>query len=504
MFPSAGDELVVKVEGFLVAVVAFVLTRGVLIDVVYGGGDQSMLAAATRLFPLVLGLGVVAYGVSLAVSTRDRQYVRTVTAWYLLGSLWMLLLVGVAVVDSADPLGQLRQSAVVATAVVGGGVGGLLTGIRSANNRRQRRTLDQQADRAVLLNRLLRHEVLNALTVVRGHAGLLADGSGRLDVVRDNADRIERTVEDVGFLVRTTDETRAALGSVVLGDLLDQCRDHLPDTERVSFADSGETVRVRADEHLETVVTRLVGTALERTTDGQVTVDRSVGETTAELLVSAPGAWLGDHEQEVLSEGLPEYDSPDVDFDVSIARLLVDQYGGSIDVATDGDATTVTVELLRVGAVDTPADSPGVGARSLLYAAGAGLVAGVVMGGILQSSSGQIGVIGGLYGLQTLTIGWITHLFHSVVFAVLFAALRTRYRADIGGSITRSVATGVAYGLGLWLVAAGIVMGLWLNAVGIPSPVPNLGTVSLAGHVVWGAIVGALSHVLDEYTYSSS
>jgi hypothetical protein len=76
--PSAGDELVVKPAGFLIAGVAFVLTRGLLIDVFYSG-DESPLVVVTRLVPLILGLGIVVFGVSLAVSTTSRTYTRTVT-----------------------------------------------------------------------------------------------------------------------------------------------------------------------------------------------------------------------------------------------------------------------------------------------------------------------------------------------------------------------------------------------------------------------------------------
>lgn len=496
MLPSAGDELVVKPEGLLVAAVAFLLTRGLLIDVLYSGTGQPVLVAVTRIVPLVLGLAVVVVGVSLAVGTHTRAYTRTVTVWYLLGSLWMLLLVSLTVVDSADPVGQLRRSSVVASAVVGGGIGGLLVGVRSANNRRHRQSLDRQAEQSVLLNRLLRHEVLNALTAIRGHAELLVEGKGAdrsFEAVADNVDRIEQTVDDVGFIVRTADEAKSALGPVDLTDVLRQCRERLPDDGRTVVADTDDAVRVRADGHLETVVAQLVTTATERTEDGEVTVDLAVDETTVDLVVSAPGDWLSDGERDALANGLPEYDSPDVDFGVSITRLLVAQYGGAIAVSEGASETSVTVELLRVGSDALPANSPGVDAESIGHAAVAGIVAGVFMGALLQGYSGQMGVIGGLYGVETLTIGWTTHLFHSVVFAILFAAIRTRYQFEQGPpSLAGTVGLGVGYGLVLWLGAAGVVMGVWLNAVGIPAPVPNLGLTSLVAHVVWGGTMGAV------------
>jgi hypothetical protein len=63
----------------------------------------------------------------------------------------------------------------------------------------------------------------------------------------------------------------------------------------------------------------------------------------------------------------------------------------------------------------------------------------------------------------------------------------------LGESVGASVAAGVAYGLFLWFVMAGVVMSLWLNAVGVATPLPNLGPASLVGHLLWGGLVGALS-----------
>lgn len=77
----------------------------------------------TRLLPLILGLGIVAFGVCLAVSTRSRSYIWTVAFWYLVGSAWMLILTGVTAFEAADPLAELHRSGVVATAVAGGGIG---------------------------------------------------------------------------------------------------------------------------------------------------------------------------------------------------------------------------------------------------------------------------------------------------------------------------------------------------------------------------------------------
>jgi hypothetical protein len=63
-------------------------------------------------------------------------------------------------------------------------------------------------------------------------------------------------------------------------------------------------------------------------------------------------------------------------------------------------------------------------------------------------------VIGSLYGVGSPLAGWVSHLFHSVVFGLLYAA--------------------------------GVVMPLWLQFVGIEATVPNTTLPGIVSHIVWG------------------
>jgi len=515
MIPSAGDELDVKPAGLLVAGVAFLVTRVLLVDVVFPAPNRSAIVTLARLVPMTTGLATVVVGVSLAVGTREKAYVRTVAAWYLAGSAGAVAVVAAGAPAELGSMMAFRASAIAAGAVVGGGVGGLLIGVQSARGRRRRRLLARRASQVTLLNRLVRHEVLNALTAIRGHAGLLADGEGderSRDAVERNADRIERAVDDVGSLARAIGEERATLGPVDLGAAVDRVRRRFAAADRPirvagdgSAAGEGDgtredgggpefpSVAVRADDHLDTVVAELAALALDRAS-GPVTLGLSVRETTAGFELSAPGSWLDGPARDVLLDGLPLHENPNVAYGVPIVHLLVSEYGGEIDVRDGPDGTTVAVALPRTGRNVPPGDSPGVRPAALRDAAVAGLLAGGAMGLVLRALSGEIGVIGSLYGVPTAAVGWLTHLFHSVVFAIVFVAALTRRRAAAGAA--RLAALGVGYGVLLWLVVAGIVMGVWLNAVGIGVDVPNLSAVSLLAHVVWGLSLGLLVRAL--------
>lgn len=122
-----------------------------------------------------------------------------------------------------------------------------------------------------------------------------------------------------------------------------------------------------------------------------------------------------------------------------------------------------------------------------------GIAGGVVFGALMQST-GTLPAVASLYGLEGLTWAWVAHLFHSVVFGLVFGGIVTgtslRRYAD---SVTASTGLGAAYGVALWLVAAAVVMPLWMGAIGLDAPaIPNLDVMSLGGHLIYGVVLGAV------------
>ncbi|SIR50751.1 hypothetical protein SAMN05421858_2560 [Haladaptatus litoreus] len=122
-----------------------------------------------------------------------------------------------------------------------------------------------------------------------------------------------------------------------------------------------------------------------------------------------------------------------------------------------------------------------------------GLAGGIVFG-ILMQSMGMMPTIASLYGLDGATMGWVAHLFHSIVFGLLFGGIVTMTRLrKYADRIAPTTGLGAVYGVLLWFVAATIVMPLWLGAVGMEMPpVPNFDPMSLVGHLVYGVVLGAV------------
>ena len=201
---------------------------------------------------------------------------------------------------------------------------------------------------------------------------------------------------------------------------------------------------------------------------------------------SQAGPPLPTNHRELLEDGkFPEYDDPTAGFGLQIVRLLVDRYGGSIRVVDD-DGTRIVVDFPRSrGGLDITA-TVGLAFPNLYDATIAGTDAGVAMGVVYAVSTGMLPVIGALYGVEDPVVGWITHLFHSIVFALLFAAGIDRLGTIHEHPSSRMALFGAGWGTILWLVAAGVVMPIWFWAVGLDVPIPNLEAVRWLAHLVWG------------------
>mgnify|MGYP000079584357 FL=1 len=139
----------------------------------------------------------------------------------------------------------------------------------------------------------------------------------------------------------------------------------------------------------------------------------------------------------------------------------------------------------------------------LQHGVAGGLLAGLAMGVLVQVVLGRMTAIGALYtlGEPSLTVGWVAHLFHSVLFGALFAVAggpglveRLAARSPVGDSLDgypAGLLAGTAFATALWAVNIGFVWPVWLETVGLGGPpIPNFAVQPLVGHLVYGALLG--------------
>lgn len=489
--------------GFGIAAVGFLITRLFVAETISVNMPLSFLLVS--LPPLLIGLGVTVFGVILAVGRFSPTYVRTVTIWCGLGVLGLVLLLIATQLRSIllDGMGSTlgNSELLVGNLLLGGAVIGILLGDRSAANARKRRQLKRTANRAAFVNRLLRHDVLNAAAIIEGHAGLLEETPDRSDSVTaidTAAATIKRTITDVGRIASPNEDR--ALTSVPLARTLTTTVADLRETypARTIRVDAvPEELTVVADDRLDIVIEELVDNAVVHGVDPvEITVDTTPQSVAISVVDNGEG--LPEDQRALLTSGaFPEYDDPNAGFGLQAVRLLVERYGGRISVDggtavdADGLAHRIMVRLPRNRVSGSLADTASISRSAVARSTVAGLFAGVCMGGFLQLTAGTLPIIGALYNVSHVGVGWVTHLFHSVIFALLFATGLQYSGWDPSLSpLARASVGGLGWGLVLWFVAAGFIMPAWLLALDQPAMLPNLTLLGLVAHAIWGLTLG--------------
>ena len=494
-----------SLTGLIVAGLGFFLTR---FTVTLAVSDGPMAFVFGGVLPLVLGLGLSAFGVALAVGEFERAFVRTVTLWCLAGTGAMFVLVLVTLIGngSMGPLSTPGSRSYLSNFLIGGGVGGALTGVYAGRSNRQQHELKQQAAKLDLVNRILRDRVLNALTVIRGRVEIAESRDGVntadiLSVIDDRSAGVQQVVENMKHI--THGGTDLSLDAVPVVSCVesgvDAVRETHPSADYDLRTDVPADLRVRANAMLDNLVAHLVENAVVYNNSDSPRVETAVtsDENTVVISVSDNGPGLPERQLDLLARGeIGSYEDRSTGFGLDLVRLLVRSYGGQTAATVTDDGTTIALTLPRVSADDgvakpQPDNVLGLPPRRLGLAVGASLVAAVVMAVPMQVLSGSVPVIGALYGVQNVLVGWLTHGFHSVVFGLVYAALVQTTPAYFPDRL-RYYGVALGWSLALWLVAAGLVMPVWLSLVGIEASLPNLSAVALLAHLLWGGSLAAL------------
>ncbi len=467
----------IKLGGLAIAVFAYTVTQTLVTALV--GVEPAGLFLPVAVAPVAAGLSLTAVGVALAVGAFPERYVDTVAKYVYVGGVGALAALAVASLVGRTGLGD---AGLASTLALVGALGGAVLGDRVAANARRSRLLGTQLRFGELVNEQLRHEVLNAATVIDGMAELASDDDPEaVDAINDAVERLEMTVNsitdvtddaepgrrrvaDVGTLVR---EEVAALGG------------QAPATE-TAVGDLPSGTHVLADGRLRLAVRKAVEWVGEHAPSGPVRVDASVDDG-VEIAVDGPSS--GEREAAA---------TPSARFLLRVVELVVERHGGVVETVGDGRdrRPPLRIRLPETAPGDGIATVDGVARARVRSAAVAGVVGGVLMGLLLQAT-GSVAVIGALYGVESAVVGWVTHLFHSVTFALLLAAGLSATRLDdVASGRLRTAAVGAAFGALLWLVAAGLLMPAWARLLGVAVPFPNLPVTGLLTHLVWGVAVG--------------
>ncbi|WP_276272659.1 sensor histidine kinase [Haloarcula litorea] len=334
----------------------------------FGPPPLSVLFLAGMATSLPFSVVVVAGGYRLPETAVPARRYERITKWTAAGAaLFGVLLAFFAPLlfeTWLTRLGLLRWGLAIGTG------GGFLAGFYNARYvteriaaERARVRAEEAEDRQELLeylNALLRHEVLNAATVIRGQATLAeSTDDEHIDTIEREADELAAVVDDVRFLIRANGATEELspvdLVAVVEEELARLTSRH---EELAVETDLPGSARVCADDLVGHLFSNLFRNAVQHAESPPVRLAVTMRIEADSVLVRITDDGPGVPEQfreHLFDPGIDRQDR-DSRLGTVIVGRLVDRYDGRIAlVETGASGTTIEVALPRPDASAAPA-----------------------------------------------------------------------------------------------------------------------------------------------------
>ena len=334
------------------------LFAGLRVDAVL---DPRNLAGLATSLPFVLVLLVG--GPWLARSRLPAERYRRVAAWTF-GALAVFVGMNALTILAGGSWSQWVLAGWLRWAAAIGGSVGFVIGVTEARaiervreaTRARTRAEQLETHRQWLdhLNAMLRHEVLNAATVIQGNVSLLLDEEPppeqreRLNTIRRQCTDTAEAIEDVRALLRASEGTACFEPTdlrALLQSELRALRDRHPHV--TTETDIPEELLVEADPLLSRVFTNLFANAVEHNDcDPVVAVEATREGDRVVVRVSDDGPGVPEAELATLFErGGTEVDTANRGLGLYLVRLLVKRHGGEVELADNEGGATFAVEL---------------------------------------------------------------------------------------------------------------------------------------------------------------
>jgi signal transduction histidine kinase len=344
---------------FLVGLLAAGLGAGfVLHFTVYDpfGADPLWKDAAEVVFAIlpVAGMAYASFWLYTADVRPDRAW--RIALWTVSGVAAIVLMTlltlgnqGVTGGDTAQVAFYLSGNASI------GATAGLLVGLYDIQAKRQADRVEAMRDTFAFANRLLRHDVLNAVNIIEGYAQQLDvdNGPESANIIRTQANEIVTLIQNARALERAATDEKD-LEAVDVETTLDQYLTAARSTyDHATFEASVPTVAVRADDVLTALFENIISNAVEHndTDSPEVTISGHATDERVQIRIADNGPGIPDERKEAVFEaesmsagGLGLY----------LVKTLVERYNGAVWVEdNDPRGSVFVVELERADATAT-------------------------------------------------------------------------------------------------------------------------------------------------------
>jgi len=334
---------------------------GLLVGVARLQVRTSQFFALDLLLPVLFVTLILWQGSQLDDTGLSNGGRRTVAGWYALGIYTMLGLGAWSVLLSLLGQRPVPASVEILTQVIAGGFFGLLVGtaqVRAERNAEKATQaelegefLARQQETNVVLNRILRHHLLNGLTVIRGQGQLLdekvnGEGGDHVDRIVAQADEMTETIEEIREITRTLTEEPDLVAvdlAPVLTAELDAVRAAYPDAIVTLQGTEPSGLTVAANDLLGRALANVLHNAVEHNPDPNPLVEVVVCETDDRVLVAVADDGPGvapDIREEMFAASERGLDSDGEGLGLFLTASVVRQYGGAVWLAEDGDGAS--------------------------------------------------------------------------------------------------------------------------------------------------------------------
>ena len=244
--------------------------------------------------------------------------------------------------------------------------------IQDITERKEReREIKEQKDQIDFFNSLLRHDMLNSMTVIGGSSDLLLEELPEDDEMYEHAERISKHSTEIveltervrSVLRRLTEEGETEMSPAELDDVVNERVESLKETypEVTCTAEASDEVRVAADPFLNHVLDNVLINAVEHNDKDEPRIDVTVedGDETATVRIADNGPGVPDEEKgKVFKQGTTGRTSGSVGFGLYYVEQMVSEYGGDIYVEdNEPEGAVFVMELPKAGNELTEAET---------------------------------------------------------------------------------------------------------------------------------------------------
>ncbi|AUX08044.1 multi-sensor signal transduction histidine kinase [Halalkaliarchaeum desulfuricum] len=212
--------------------------------------------------------------------------------------------------------------------------------------------LTRQTNLATVLNRVLRHNLKNDMSVIRGYTQLMSDELGAPSYSKTTLDNIDNLLDlsekarELNRFVNTDFERTPTEITELVEDLAQTVRANYPDVSITVEYDDDITAAVLPS--LDRALTELIDNAAKHGGDTAiVTVTVASVPNAVEIRIVDDGPGLDDEEAEVLKTGSETPLVHGSGLGLWLAHWIVSSHGGSIDATSSDDGTSMTVSVPR-------------------------------------------------------------------------------------------------------------------------------------------------------------